>query len=66
MKPQKNKKTILKKLRPEVYLIYGIFDFKNKKLIYVSLDQEEVELKFELEDYSEDDYDIINVKLMIE
>ena len=66
MKSPKNKKTVLKKLQPSVYLIYGIFDFKNKKLIYVSLDQEEVELKFELEDYNEDDYDIINVKIMVD
>jgi len=65
MKPSKNKKTVLKKLRPSVYLIYGIFDFKNEKLIYVSLDQEEVELKFELEDYSDEDYDIITVKIMV-
>ena len=66
MNPIRSKKTILKKLQPEVYQIYGIFDFKNKKLIYVSLDEEEVELKFELEDYNDDDYDIITVSIMVE
>ena len=65
MDPSKRKKQTLDHLEPEVYLIYGIFDFKNKKLIYVSLDEEEVELKFELEDYDED-YDIITVSIMVE
>ena len=64
MDPNQNKKAILKKLQPEVYLIYGIFDFKNKKLIYVSLDEEEVDLKFELEDYDEY-YDIVTVNMMV-
>ena len=66
MTPQKKKKTILKKLQPEVYTIYGIFDFTRKKLVYVTLDEEEVELKFELEDYSDEEYDIITVKIMLD
>jgi hypothetical protein len=65
MDPIQNKKTILEKLQPKVYPIYGIFDFKNKKLVYVSLDEEEVDFKFELE-YYDDDYDIITVSIMVE
>jgi hypothetical protein len=49
-----NKDQILKKLNPKTYQIYGIFNFKTEKLIYVSLDYDEVELQFELEDCSED------------
>ena len=66
MDPVQIKQTILKKLQPEVYLIHGIFDFKNKKLIYVSLDEEEVELKYELEDYNDEDYDTITVGIMVD
>ena len=65
MDNKQKKASVLKKLQPEVYLIYGIFDFKRQKLIYVSLDKEEVELKFDVEDYDEDDYDIITVKIMV-
>jgi len=60
------KEKTLSKLKPEVYLIHGIFDFKNKKLIYVSLDEEEVELKYELEDYNDEDYDTITVGIMVD
>jgi hypothetical protein len=66
MNPHRKKKTILNKLHPEVYLIYGIFDFKRKKLIYVSLEEEDVELKFDLEDYDDKDYDIITFKTMVD
>ena len=49
-----DKDQVLKKLRPKLYQIYGIFDFKTKELIYVSLDYDEVELQFEMDDYGED------------
>jgi len=65
MDSKKKKKTILKKLQPEVYQIYGIFDFKNRKLIYVSLNEEDVELNFEMEGYDTNDYDIIAVGIMV-
>ena len=65
MDNKQRKQSVLKELQPEVYLIYGIFDFKRKKLVYVSLDEEEVELKFDVEDYDEDDYDVITVKIMV-
>jgi hypothetical protein len=59
-----DKSKILNELHPETYQIYGIFDFKTKKLTYVSLDYEEVELQFELGDYSEDT-DIICFTTMV-
>lgn len=64
MDPIQNKKNILKKLQPAVYLIHGIFDFKNKKLVYVSLDPEEVDLKFDLENY-DDNYDLIEINIAL-
>jgi hypothetical protein len=60
----KAKQQVLKKLRPKTYQIYGIFDFNTKELVYVSLDYEEVELQFELENYGEG-YDIIKFAVMV-
>lgn len=59
MSKQEEKQKALKKLQPKVYRIYGIFNFKTKKLVCVSLDQDELELKFEIENYN-DDYDIVS------
>lgn len=64
--PPKSKKAILKKLQSKVYLIYGIFDFKNEELIYISLDEADVELKFDLEGYDDEDFGVITVKIMVE
>lgn len=64
MDNQNAKKQILKKLQPKVYQIYGIFDFKTKELIYVSLDYDEVELQFEMGDYGEE-ADIICFTTMV-
>ena len=53
-----DKRKTLYKLKPRSYQIYGIFNFNTKELTYVSLDYDEVELQFEMGDYS-DDFDII-------
>jgi hypothetical protein len=58
------KQKILKKLRPKTYQIYGIFDFNAKELVYVSLDYDEVELRFEMEGRGEG-YDIIQFDVMV-
>jgi len=60
----KKKEHILKELRPKTYQIYGVFDFTSKKLVYVSMDYDEVELHFELEDY-DDGFDIITFDVMV-
>jgi len=65
MSDKQKKDLVLKALQPTVYVIHGIFDFKNKQLVYVSLDEEEVELKFEVEGYDPDQYDFIAVKIML-
>ena len=59
-----NKEKVLCKLKPKVYQIYGIFNFKTDELIYVSLDYDEVELQFEMDDYGED-ADIICFTVMV-
>lgn len=53
------KKAQLKKLKPSLYKIYGIFDFTEKKLVFVHLDLEKVELEFDLEDYDGERYDVV-------
>jgi len=60
-----NKKVItskherLSKLKLRRYRIYGIFDFKAGKLIYVNMDIDQTELEFDMGDYDLDQYDII-------
>jgi len=62
----KKKKDLLDKIKPRDYRIYGIFDFQKKQLIYIHLDEEQVELEFELSGYDEERYDIVefNVRLL--
>lgn len=60
-----SKQTVLNKLRPKTYLIYGIFDFREERLVYVSLDQEEAELHYDLEDYDELVFDLIAFKVVV-
>jgi hypothetical protein len=66
---KKSKTTKLKKLTPNSYQIYGIFDFVKKKLIYVNLSLEETELEFDLEfdlsDYDRERYDIVEFSVVI-
>ena len=61
---KKTEKTKLLKLKPKKYRVYGIFNTKKEKLIYVNLDVEKVKLEFELEGY-DDDYDIISFDVVI-
>ncbi len=65
MSDKDKKEFVLKALQPTVYVIHGIFDFKNKQLVYVSLDEEDVELKYDVEGYDPGQYDFIAVKIML-
>jgi len=56
---RKSKKKILEKIKPKDYLVYGIFDFEKKELIYIHLDEEQVELEYELSNYNSERYDIV-------
>lgn len=62
-KPKKKRQ--LNKLKPNQYRIYGIFDFDKKKLIYVNMSEEEVELEFDLVGYDEDRYDIVQFDVIL-
>jgi hypothetical protein len=59
------KKAILKSLKPSTYKIYGIFDFQEKRLVYVHLDVEQVELEFDLEDYDGDRFDVVSFEVCL-
>jgi hypothetical protein len=64
-KPKKTKKELLDKIQPSNYRIYGIFDFTKEELVYVHLDQDQVELEFELSGYSSDRYDIVEFEVIL-
>jgi hypothetical protein len=54
------KRRVLKDLKASTYKIYGIFDFEEKKLVYVHMDLEQVELEFDLTGYDSDRYDVVS------
>lgn len=47
------------------YKIYGIFNFKTNKLIYVNLDEEQTDLEYNLSNYDPSWYDTIILDIMI-
>jgi hypothetical protein len=47
------------------YKIYGIFDITNKKLLYVSMDLEPVELEFDLESYDTGKYAVVSFGILL-
>lgn len=55
----KNKKKVLEKIKPKDYRIYGIFDFETKSLVYVHLNEDQVDLEYELSGYDDSRYDIV-------
>ena len=59
------KRKVLKNLKASTYKIYGIFDFQEKKLVYVHLDEEQVELEFDLSDYDSDRYDVVSFDICL-
>ena len=62
----KEKQQTLNQLRPKFYQIYGIFNFKSKELVFVSLDLDEVELEFNLEGYDDgEDCDVVKFRIAI-
>jgi hypothetical protein len=54
--------------KPNVVSIYGIFDKKKKKILKVSLDEGEIQNEFELSEYNDDRYAVVNlvVALMLQ
>lgn len=64
MATKRQKRQALKQLQTRIYKIYGIFNFKTKELVSVGLSQDEVELRFDLEDYDEN-YDVVSFDIAI-
>ena len=62
---QPKKKKLLETVKPKKYRIYGIFDFQTKKLLYINLDAEMVDLEFKLSGYDEDRYDIVEFDVLL-
>jgi len=62
---RKRKQEQLTKLKPNQYRIYGIFDFKSDKLVYVHMDYEQTELEFEIGDYDSEQYDIVSFDVVL-
>lgn len=62
---EKSEKQHLLKLKPRKYRIYGIFHFKTNTLIHVDLDLESITFKFGLDDYDEDEYDVVSFDILI-
>lgn len=51
--------------KPKKYQIYGIFNFKTKRLIYVNMDLEQIELEYGLGDYDEESCDIVSFEVAL-
>lgn len=60
-----DKRKYLKKLKPKKYRIYGIFDFKSRKLIYINMNKEDIIFEFDLEGYDSDEFDIVSFEITI-
>lgn len=55
----------LSKLKPIKYRIYGIFNFKNDKLICVNMSLPEIEFDFDLEGYDTKEYAIVSFEVIL-
>lgn len=62
---KKEKATKLSSHRNIKYKIYGIFNFKTNKLIYVNLDEEQTELEFTLSNYDAEWHDTVILEVDI-
>jgi hypothetical protein len=60
-----SKKEKIRKLKPNQYRIYGIFDFDKEDLIYINLNLEHTELEFDMSNYEEERYGIVEFKVIL-
>lgn len=65
MSTDKQKKQQLEVLKPRKYRIYGIFNFVERKLVYVDLDMDKVVFEFDLEGYDEENFGIVSFFVML-
>ena len=60
-----NKQEQLGKIKLKRYRVYGIFDFQNERLVYVGLDMEAVQLEYDIEEYNEEQFDIVSFDVLL-
>ena len=60
---EKNKK--LENLKPKKYRIYGIFNFKTNRMVYISMDSEMVDFEFDMNNYNSTDFDVVEFDILI-
>lgn len=58
-------KRMLKELKSKAHHIYGIFDFLESKLIAVNIDQEDLELEYDLADYDEERFKVVSFDVVL-
>lgn len=61
----KSSNKLVKQIKEKTHRIYGIFDFKLKTLVSVDLDQESIELKYDLQNYDESRFKIVTFEVML-
>ena len=61
----RKKPKILGKVKPGKYCIYGIFHQKTSKLVYVSMEVDQVELEFDLSDYDGEEYKLVSFTVLL-
>ena len=49
-----------------IFRVYGVWSYKEKELVFISLTIEESELKYDIEEYDEDDYALIEFDVVID
>jgi hypothetical protein len=52
------------KISPDIHQIYGIYDFQEKKLIYVDMKLENAELEFDIQDY-DNRYGVVEFSVLL-
>lgn len=61
----KHNNQMLDILNARRYRIYGVFDFLEKKLINVSIDQEYLELEYDLAGYDEERFKVVSFDVFL-
>ena len=50
----------------DILRVYGIWNFKETKLVFIALTYDETELMFDIEGYEEDQYGIVHFDIAID
>jgi hypothetical protein len=64
--PKKKKKKEERFSNLNIFGVYGIWSCKKRKLVFISLTVEEAELKYDIEDYNEEEFRLVEFDIMID